>query len=103
MSKNVFCMLITQVALIRKHHVTIGSVNGIKNANREDYVPCRDRGTLDPLTLVVKGVHRYCFYLMAAPFFTETHEKQSASKIEMIRRENSTSGDGESLLPAQQK
>ena len=67
-SQNVFGVLFTQIPLIRKNSVRIRIVDRVKNANGKGDVPCRDRGTLDPLTLVVKREHHCCFYLLRLCF-----------------------------------
>ena len=61
MSEDVLSMFFTQVPLIGQNYVDIGNLNGIKDADSKSDVPCRERGTLDPLTLLVKREHHCCF------------------------------------------
>jgi len=76
MSKHMFGVLFAQVALIGMDPVRISRIGRIKNPDRKGDVTCRDRGTLDPLTLVVQREHHYCFYLMAV-LFPQSCEKQA--------------------------
>ena len=74
MSKNVFRVFLTQIAMIRAKSVGVSLIGRIKNPDRKCDVPRGYSGTLDPLTLVVKREHHCCFYLMAAMFLTELRE-----------------------------
>jgi hypothetical protein len=69
MPENVFRVLLAQVAMIGVNCFGVRRIGRIKNADRKCDVPRRYSGTLDPLTLVVKREHHYCFYLMAASVF----------------------------------
>ena len=77
--KDVFRVLLAQVAVVRMNSVGARHLCRIKNADRKCDVPRWYSGTLDPLTLMVKREHHYCFYLLTL-FFTETREKQIATQ-----------------------
>jgi hypothetical protein len=86
MPENVLRVLLAQVAMVRVNCFGIGRIGAIKNADRKCNVPRRYGGTLDPLTLMVKGEHLTVFTSWQPRFSLRPTKNRVQLKIEMIRR-----------------